>query len=314
MRHVVIVAAANDEHASVVAKRVECLGARPVILDTADFPHLWRLTFEISTQNLPRFVLEHDGVEVDQDNLAGVWWRRPRRYLAAGDIVESHLRQFVTMEAREAFEGWLLSLGRRVINSPAAEAAARKIVQLQVAAQAGLRIPRTLATNSPKRARVFCEGNGSETVFKPFTAPFWRLIPTQRITADTYEHLDAVAHAPVIFQEQIQKIADVRVAVVDGEMFAVRLQSTREDGPIDWRVDADLDCARHSLPTPIEHALRQVLLRLGWRFAACDLGLMSDGEYVFFEANPGGQWLHAEIMVGHPISTSLARALLQAGC
>lgn len=52
------------------------------------------------------------------------------------------------------------------------------------------------------------------------------------------------------------------------------------------------------------------MTKLKLRFAACDLALCEDGEYVFFEANSGGQWLFAEIMVGQEISRAFARALL----
>ena len=50
---------------------------------------------------------------------------------------------------------------------------------------------------------------------------------------------------------------------------------------------------------------------LGLRFAACDLALTEEGEYVFFEANTGGQWLFAEIMADQEISWAFARALLR---
>lgn len=42
------------------------------------------------------------------------------------------------------------------------------------------------------------------------------------------------------------------------------------------------------------------------------MGLTDDDEYVFFEVNPGGQWLFAEIMTGQEMSWSVARPLLGA--
>ena len=313
MRYVLIVAPKSDEHASVVAKRLESIGAEAVILDSAEFPSLWRLSVRISNRAAPGFVLERDGTVLNENNLAGVWWRRPHRYLPASDVVESHFRQFVLVEAREAFEGWLLSLGRRVINSPSAESAARKLVQLKYAVQAGLNIPKSIATNSPEQARSFYELIGPETVFKPFTGPSWQMIATQRLTADALQHLQSVAHAPVIFQEEIRKTADIRVTIVDQEIFAVSIRSKREEPPIDWRIEADCEYAAHTLPAPVANSLLDLMNRLGLRFGACDLALMPDGQYVFFEVNPGGQWLFAEIMVGHPVSMALARALLNSG-
>ena len=46
--------------------------------------------------------------------------------------------------------------------------------------------------------------------------------------------------------------------------------------------------------------------KLRLRFGECDLALTEGRDYVFFEVNPGGQWLFAEIMT----SVALARALL----
>jgi hypothetical protein len=313
MRHVVIVAPERDEHACVVAKRVQSLGAEAVIVDTAEFPRRWRLAFEISKEKPARFALDldQDGVRIDDETLSGVWWRRPRRYVAAADVAEVHFREYIVTESREAFEGWLLTLGRRVINPPAAESAARKILQLQKAVESGLDIPESLFTNSPERAEAFYEAVGPDVVFKPFTAPPWTMIATQRMTADALAHLPCVAHAPVIFQEQIPKVADIRVTVVDDELFAVKIRSKRAAPPVDWRIEADCEFEIHALPARVADCLLDLMKRLGLRFAACDLALTSDGRHVFLEANPGGQWLFAEILLGLPVSTALARALLQ---
>jgi hypothetical protein len=311
-RSVLIIAPADDPHALVVAKRLEALDAEAIILDSALFPSQWRLTFRTGRGEPLRFALGRDEVEVDEERLAGVWWRRPRRYVASGDVKEAHLRQFVFAESRAAFEGWLHCLGDRVINPIAAEnAASHKLFQLQCAAAVGLTIPRSLATNAPDQARAFVEANGQRTIYKPFTAANWQLIPTQRLSADALGHLDAVAYAPVIFQEEIRKVADLRVNMLDGQAFAVSIRPKSKDAPLDWRVNPACDYAHHVLPEPVNAALVALMTGLGLRFAACDLALTKDGDYVFFEANTGGQWLFAEIMAGQEISWAFARALLR---
>ncbi len=311
MRHVVIIAPQEDAHALVVAKRVEQLGAKCVILDSAEYPAKWQLTVRISNHEPPRFVLQQNDLEVSDATLCGVWWRRPRRYVAPGEVLEPHFRRFIAAEAREAFEGWLLSLGSRLINSPCAESSARKIVQLQCAAESGLTIPESLITNCPQRAEAFYRFVGPGTVFKPFTATTWAMLATQRMTPDAVGHLAAVANAPVIFQQEIPKISDIRVNIVDGKMFATKIDSKRKDAPIDLRVEEGCEYADHDLPDRVRRGLLELMNRLGLRFGACDLGLMADGQHVFFEVNPGGQWLFAEIESGQPISTALAHALLR---
>lgn len=309
---VLIIAPANDPHACVVAKRLEALDADAVVLDSAEFPTRWGLSVGTANGEPWRFRLGRDELVLDEDGLAGVWWRRPRPCAPSGDVEEAHLRRFVASESRAAFEGWLHCLGDRVVNPIAADrAASHKLLQLRTAVEVGLEIPRTLATNSPAGAREFFEANGPGTVYKPFTAPDRQLVATQRLSADAAAHLDAVSYAPVIFQEEVRKVADVRVNVLDGQVFALLIRTRRVDASIDWRVDPAREYHPHALPEAVEAALVALTAKLGLRFAACDFGLTEDGRHVFFEVNTGGQWLFAEIMAGQEISRAFARALLR---
>jgi glutathione synthase/RimK-type ligase-like ATP-grasp enzyme len=308
---VLIIAPEIDPHANVVAKRLQALGEEAIILDSAHFPSRWHLTVSIANGAPRRFVLVRDQLELDDESLLGVWWRRPRRYIPSSDVQESHLRRFITSESRAAFEGWLHCLGDRVINPIAADrSASHKLLQLQSAVEVGLRIPKSLATNSPALAREFFRDNGTRTIYKPFTAANWQLIATQRLSADTLAHVEDVTYAPVIFQEEIDKVADLRVNILDGQVFPILIRTSLKDAPIDWRVDPAREYLAHVLPKPVEAALIALVAKLNLRFAACDLGLTEDGDYVFFEANTGGQWLFAEIMTGQEISWAFARALL----
>jgi glutathione synthase/RimK-type ligase-like ATP-grasp enzyme len=310
---VVIIAPETDAHAQVVAKRLEALDSQAIILDSALYPSQWRLTVGLSNNEPLDFTLEHDGIVLRKDEIAGVWWRRPRRYIAPDSVSESHFRQFIVSESSQAFQGWLHCLGNKVINPISADSiASYKILQLQSAAEVGLRIPKTLATNSPERVKPFCEANGNSTVFKPFTGTAWRFTGTQRLTEDAILHLDCVAYAPVIFQEEVKKIADIRVNIIDEEVFAITIRSKHRTPPLDWRMDPDCDHAPHKLPQEVESALRILIRKLGLRFGACDLALTQEGDYVFFEVNPGGQWLFAEITTGQELSWAFARALLKA--
>jgi hypothetical protein len=73
VNRVVIIASRRDAHACVVAKRLEELDAQGVILDSAEYPSKWQLTVQISNGEAPRFVLQTEGVEVDEATLSGVY-------------------------------------------------------------------------------------------------------------------------------------------------------------------------------------------------------------------------------------------------
>jgi hypothetical protein len=310
---VIIISSEADVHAQVVTKRLEALGSRAIILDSAFYPSQWRLTGGLSNNTSFHFTLEHNGTVLNENEVAGVWWRRPRRYIPPDSVGELHLRQFIVNESRQAFEGWLHCLGNKVINPISADVAAgHKFLQLQCAAEVGLRIPKTLVTNSPERVMSFHEDTRNNTVFKQFTGIDWQFIGTQRLTKDALRHLDCVTACPVIFQEEIKKVADIRVNIVDGKAFPVIIQCKRSDTTLDWRIDQDRDYAPYKLSEDVENALIALMCRLGLRFGACDLALTDEGEYVFFEVNPQGQWLFAEIMTGQELSVAFARALLNA--
>ena len=49
---------------------------------------------------------------------------------------------------------------------------------------------------------------------------------------------------------------------------------------------------------------------LGLVYGAIDMRLTPNGEYVFLEVNPAGQWLFIEQATGQPISAAIAEALI----
>jgi glutathione synthase/RimK-type ligase-like ATP-grasp enzyme len=51
--------------------------------------------------------------------------------------------------------------------------------------------------------------------------------------------------------------------------------------------------------------------RLGLVYGAIDMRLTPEGEYVFLEINPTGQWLFIEAATGQPIAAAFADLLIQ---
>ena len=48
---------------------------------------------------------------------------------------------------------------------------------------------------------------------------------------------------------------------------------------------------------------------MGLKFAAIDLALTPQGDYIFFELNPNGQWLWLEYQLKFPIAQRIAQWL-----
>jgi glutathione synthase/RimK-type ligase-like ATP-grasp enzyme len=131
-----------------------------------------------------------------------------------------------------------------------------------------------------------------------------------------YDDFDDVALAPVILQDEIAKRSDIRVTMVDTDVFAVSIESQGSpETTTDWRRPAasDLPMSSIMLPRSVEHACLNLLHALGLRFGAIDLVHSRDGEYYFLEINPTGQWGWLEVQLGLPISNSIAAALAKGG-
>ena len=61
-----------------------------------------------------------------------------------------------------------------------------------------------------------------------------------------------------------------------------------------------------TLPPDVEDSLRALMSELGLVYGAVDLRLTPEGEYVFLEVNPAGEFLFSEHGSGQPITDAVA--------
>ena len=157
--------------------------------------------------------------------------------------------------------------------SPARDdVAGRKLLQLQIARELGLSIPRTLVTSDPAEAAAFLDrAPTAQTVFKTFscTHQVWR--ETRLVGPAERDALEAVRVAPVIFQEYIQAGVDVRVTIVGRRVFSGD-PSAGTDYPVDFRMGIGQALVEPTtLPEPVERRLIQLMARLEIVYGAFDL-------------------------------------------
>jgi glutathione synthase/RimK-type ligase-like ATP-grasp enzyme len=206
--------------------------------------------------------------------------------------------------------GMLQALPVRVVNSPLADRFFEKPFQLALARGLGLRIPETLITSQPEAARRFAAGRGGAIVHKPLTGSSTRMLATCRWGAAAEEALAALPLAPAIFQEAVCGGRELRITLVGQETFAVEFRPGAS--VVDGRCDLETEYRRHELPRVVERGLRALMGRLGLTYATVDMKLTDDGDYVFLELNPQGQFLYIEILTGLPIAAAMAQLLTEA--
>jgi hypothetical protein len=312
---ILIISHLADPHATSVLEHLVRSQADVILFDTARFPREIRLDIGHASGQRSTASVVINGVRRDMFAVRSVWWRRPQPFEVQADVAGSEDRAFAYGECHAAITGLWSCLEAHWVNNPNRdEVAGRKAYQLKVAARLGLRVPRTLITNDPETAAAFIEREGSAgTIYKAFSATEQAWRETRLLRPEERAHLDAVRYAPVIFQEHIRADIDLRITIIGDTIFPAEIHSGETDYPVDFRMTMHAAPIRaHVLPDIVVTKLRAFMQALGLVYGAIDMRLTSDGEYVFLEVNPAGQWLFVEERTGQPITAALAEYLLTA--
>lgn len=303
---ILILGSPNDEH----VRRVQPHLHRPAqVLDCADIPV--RVGVEADADSGAALIV--DGHRLHLATVTSVWRRRHNGYGLHPELLDRTAREFAWSETHEATQGALQAMDCAWFNHPAADDLAQlKLVQLRTARQLGLEVPTTLATTDPVAARSFVETSPGPVVRKAFRNLENARAHTQVVTAEDLEVIDAVRYAPVIFQEYVPVELDLRVTMVDGEVFAAAIKSYPEFHA-DYRPGlASATVTACGLPDHLSDQLRSLCGTLGLRYGAIDLRLTPEGRYVFLEVNPGGEFLFVSDRTGQPVPEAVAAALTRA--
>jgi glutathione synthase/RimK-type ligase-like ATP-grasp enzyme len=230
------------------------------------------------------------------------------------DDLDPKVMPFAYTESHEAFSGALALLKASWVNPPHLdERAHHKPLQLATAIRAGLTVPRTLITNDPDEARRFIDDVGpARTIYKTFlaTEEHWR--ETRVLRNEELQMIDAVRFAPVIFQEYIAADADIRVTIVGDELFAAAIRSAPNGYSVDYRMDMEgATFTPAKLPDHVVKMLHIFMQTLGIVYGAVDLLYTTDGDYIFLEVNPAGEWRFVEERTAQPITSAMADLLVR---
>jgi glutathione synthase/RimK-type ligase-like ATP-grasp enzyme len=309
---ILVVSHPGDDHARGVLEVLDGLEHQVVVVDTGQFPVRAALTQRFGT-GPPGFELHVDGRTIDLGRCRAGWWRRPLPFALDPDI-DAEVASFTYGECHEAVAGLWAALDLAWVNPPELdERAHHKPYQLAVATEVGLPVPTTVITNDPEAARRFVDAHGAHhTVYKTFVATeeHWR--ETRVLRDGELELLDRVRLAPVIFQELVPAVADVRVTVVGERMFATAISPAPGGYQVDYRMDlAGADFRPTELPGETEKGVRALMQRLGLLYGAVDLRRTPEGGHVFLEVNPAGEWRFVEERTGQPITEAVAHLLVE---
>jgi ATP-grasp ribosomal peptide maturase len=248
--------------------------------------------------------------DLDLRKVRSVYYRRPSPYRAPGELA-GHDGRFAADQARHGMGGVLSGIRARWVNHIWRSLEADfKPTQLSVAYELGFVVPPTLVTNVPGEARSFADAH-DHVVYKPLHASELEsddgalsVIWVDEVSSHDLD--DSIGTTLHMFQQRVDKVADVRTTVIGADVFSVRIDSPH----LDWRRDYEV-VSYHVIDTPddVAKACRRYLERFGLLFGAFDFGLGADGGWSWYECNSGGQWHWLELETGLPMTAAIADLL-----
>lgn len=255
-------------------------------------------------------VLTSEGLVVDPREAAVLWWRRPR---ADQEITahagSTHERSLVNNDCRGALGGILASAfqGQWISPPEATDRAADKVYQLAVAHEAGFRVPRTLVSQSREDVIAFTRQVG-RTIVKPVVGARGPSLWTRWM--DDPESIPETSFevCPATYQEYVEGSRHIRLNCFGERMYAALIETDE----LDWRPDLQVPIRPWPVPEDLRQLVATVLRRLGLRMGVVDLKLTPEGQPVWLEVNPQGQFLFLEPLTGVPLTQHFADFLLSA--
>jgi glutathione synthase/RimK-type ligase-like ATP-grasp enzyme len=175
-----------------------------------------------------------------------------------------------------------------------------KCFQLNQMSQLGIRIPKTLVSNSLEEIQSFYEHMNGDVILKyPQGGSNTIKLKSDDLLNKGFK--DRLSIVPVKIQECIEG-TDIRAYVLNDTIFALEIHADSVDfreSPMAFRkaIELPLEIQQHCL------ALRKAV---GLVFTGIDMKRTPQNEFVFFEANPTPVFLYDEVATGYPISQSVA--------
>lgn len=321
MSVLIITHSEDNESVTRVAEAIARQGDHTIRFDTDRYPTDVRLTAYYDVSNDERLTLTNEAGEFDLREVTAIWHRRVNLGARLPTGLDKQLRHASIGEASAAAHGMLASLKAfRMDHLHRIRHADNKQLQLQVARELKLHIPRTLTTNDPTAVRAFAKNCENGMVMKMLSSfaiydeGKEHVVFTNAVKSEDLEDLSGLSLCPATFQELVSKSLEIRVTVVGRRVMSAAIDSqVSERATHDWRRDGVRMLQAwqpYQLPLEVEEKILRLMDYFSLNYGAMDIILTPDGKHVFLELNPCGEFFWLERSTGLPISGAIADLLL----
>jgi len=295
----------GDAHASAIDWGLKQAGVDVVTATPSDIPHFGTAAVSIEAENI-RIKLDRRTIT---DTDWGVVWNRRRGRFSPDKRRSPGETRYVEFETRQMVNGIysVIEATYPMINRFSSEfVAANKIFQLVTAARLGISVPNTVIGNDFQQVNDCFSFD--PPAFKSFRVPVWEgsdifseegqhpralIGMTAKLEPRHLKERGSIEACPGIYQSYVEKAYEVRVLWLDGNYIAAKINSQASElSQYDWRGNAfNVELEPIKLSDDIVKKLSQLMKALSLETGSIDLIVTPQGETVFLEVNPTGQFL-----------------------
>lgn len=309
----------NDEPTNNVIKWIKHYQKEYVRINYLDFFESGKSTLKFTNDE---FLLCIDGREISLNEVTSVWYRRKPKLDARRIeyVLENKVKdiyEYVLQENSVLIDFFKILLDRCPvkIGSPFVYNL-NKLEVLYHARELGFKIPDTLISNDLDYVHEFV-GRSIPLVNKPISN-----IKTFKVgdlsftnytkTLEKKEPFLEINNRMNLFQERVDKKCEIRTFVLEDETFSMAIYD--QEHADDYRENSyteKLSFTKFKLPESLEKKVFELLRKFGLNTCSVDFLLNQEGEFIFLELNPVGQYGFLNYPNNYQLDKRIAQKLCQ---
>ncbi|MEY8760684.1 grasp-with-spasm system ATP-grasp peptide maturase [Chryseobacterium tongliaoense] len=302
-----------------------------------DITFIENITYKITNQKNESVVFRANGKTFNNSRIKSFWYRRGEFTYNLIKITQDHYLLNSKIQSNNFKEqkhlnyqlyNLLTKIHGEKINTHH-DNLTNKISNLAKAKDSGLNIPDTLITNHPKELRIFSDKYekliSKDIKFNPIKISFndyviniispVRILDKNKALQLFQKNKEKKANHFSLFQQYITKKYELRIFYLKGKFYTMVIFSqANEKTKIDFRnydTERPNRCVPYQLPQEIEEKLHHFMQSIDMNCGSIDMIYTPEGEYVFLEVNPVGQFQWVSKNCNYDIERQIAIDLIK---
>lgn len=317
-KQVLILTRKFDPEVTRVSIKLLAKGIDNVCLNVEEIPNQMKVGYHINASRDPQVNFTIGQRNFNNFDFPVVWIRDFDTTLMSFDFLgrdQEMAKRFCYEQWNDSYQILISSLKSEWINRPEANfKAINRLAQLMTAKECGFKIPETLLTNNAKVASEFYRDNNGEVVMKAVHHHSIEIkgkvyyMYTRFLTKDDFLKLRDIVYAPCILQKRLYKKSEIRVTIIDKDIFAAELvcemiPACQED--IHRYGISRIPKKIVKLDSRTEKACLKIMSKFDLKYCTFDFILDKNDELFFLEINPTGDWYWIEHETKMPITDTM---------